>query len=278
MSFRHSGQRVARRGAAGFSMAVNQISLAMSSGMSRRNWLKFSDSPPQFLHRHEMPVACLPPFRGRSQRGQVGCIKLPDDACQNSQGDGNISQENKQRVQFPKEVDRLPRPGRGNSQRLEGAGEAMTQVQAEQAHAEYVENGCGDPVESVHDHLVNIVVPTGQKITCVGDIAVSVHGPPGVVHEVINDEAENDQSGQNHGAGGAGGASGGTGAVGFGARRAIGPHELDGGYDMQHHTDQQSDARDPKQPSHAVQPFGVIVDGCGALKYKQIAHQVPGQE
>ena len=116
------------------------------------------------------------------------------------------------------------------AERMEHAADSVPEMQAEERHADDIEDGDDRVGETDDHHVVDVVAIFGvmQRFE-VGVGEVDSLGLDGEVQEVIDDEGEDDQAADEHGSRGVAGTDRFVIAIASGARGAVFGAELDGG-------------------------------------------------
>ena len=161
--------------------------------------------------------------------------------------------------------------GRGDAERLEEAGDAVAEVHAEQTDSDDVKNAHQRAGESSHDHPVNVPVAPGINPSPI----LWIKALPGELGQMVEDEGENNQSGETHGASEDGGLKGILHRILLGARGEILPPERDGEPDMKHHTGKQDPANKPEQLTKVLEEMRVAVHRVGPQEDGKIPDQMP---
>ena len=161
------------------------------------------------------------------------------------------------------------------AERLEKTRGSVAQMQGEQKHSEDIKAGDENILKAVDHHGIDVVaverIRLEQQESGIGDA-------DGEMREVIENEGENDQSAQRHGARGEGCLHV---LLLFVARRAGPPileREADRVENVQEHVHEEKDPDDPEQGTELAQMFRVAVHPIGPEKNLQVPEKMSDDE
>ena len=158
---------------------------------------------------------------------------------------------------------------------LENGGNAVAEVRAEAGHRDDVEEDDDEVqeacAEAIDDHAVGI----GRADVC----EVGVH-TDGEVEDVEDDEGEDGKSGPDHEAGGFRRLDGVRVSVFGRSCFSVFPGEEDGGPDVKHDDDDETEACDPDECTMAgtMEKLGVVVERLAACVDEEVSGEVTGKE
>ena len=201
-------------------------------------------------------------------------------AEEDGDGDGNESQPDEEGVADRDLLDETLRFFRTEAEGLENRTDAVHEVRAKQGHGDHVEEGGRPPVEAIDDHFPGIVDLLAVEHEFVElRIVVFIADACGEMQQVIDDEGEDGEAGEDHVAGRSRRLDGGRMLVGL-AGRAVLHGERDGGDDVggDHHQHRDAENPDAGTVEHVMEEIRVGIERLWSHEDHKVTDQVTGKE